>query len=177
MSAEQQEELLFLSNIDQQDFLHFALFDTFHVKKRWKTPVLFACLMTAFAAACFALRQSREQAMLLGGVLLGIGLILPLVWYLWFLSSVKKEARKLGLSKTRIAYSLLLRGDGVTVRRGKEKAEYAWNNTFMARRVKGCIYLYVLPSKAFLLPKCEESDAAWDFICRHLPETKCKDLR
>ena len=177
MSAAQQEELLFLSNIDQKDFLRFALFDTFRVKKRWKTPVLFAVLMTAFAAACFALRQSREQALLLSGVLLGIGLILPLVWYLWFLSSVKKEARMLGLSKTRIAYSLLLREDGVTVRRGKEKAEYAWKNSFMARRVKGCIYLYVLPTRAFLMPKAEESDAAWDFICRHLPEAKCKDLR
>lgn len=177
MSAAQQEELLFLSNIDQNDFLRFALFDTFHVKKRWKTPVLFVCLMTAFAAACFALRQSREQALLLGGVLLGIGLILPLVWYLWFLSSVKKEAGKLGLSKRHIAYSLLLRNDGVTVRREKEKAEYAWKSTFMARRVKGCIYLYVLPTRAFLMPKCEESDAAWDFICHHLPEAKCKDLR
>ena len=51
MSAALQEELLFLSNIDQEDFLRFALFDTFHVKKRWKTPVLFAVLMTAFAAA------------------------------------------------------------------------------------------------------------------------------
>ena len=99
MSAAQQEELLFLSNIDQKDFLRFALFDTFRVKKRWKTPVLFALLMTAFAAACFALRQSREQALLLSGVLLGIGLILPLVWYLWYLSSVKKDARELGLSK------------------------------------------------------------------------------
>ena len=156
MSAAQQEELLFLSNIDQKDFLRFALFDTFRVKKRWKTPVLFALLMTAFAAACFTLRQSREQALLLSGVLLGIGLILPLVWYLWYLSSVKKEARKLGLSKSRIAYSLLLRE---------------------ARRVKGCIYLYVLPTRAFLMPKAEESDAAWDFICRHLPEAKCKDLR
>ena len=38
MSAAQQEELLFLSNIDQKDFLQFALFDTFHVKKRWKPP-------------------------------------------------------------------------------------------------------------------------------------------
>ncbi len=177
MSAVQQEELLFPSNIDQNDFLRFALFDTFRVKKRWKTPVLFACIMSAFALACFSLYESREQASLLGGVLLGIGLILPLVWCLLYLSSVKKEAGKLGLSKTRTAYTLLLRDDGVTVMRENEKAEYAWNSLFMARRVKGCIYLYVLPTRAFLMPDREESDAAWDIICFHLPELKREDLR
>ena len=108
MSAVQQEGLLFPSMIDQKDFLRFALFDTFRIKKRWKTPVLFACIMSASAAVCFALRQSREQASLLGGVLLGIGLILPIVWYLLFLSSIRNEARKLGLSKVKAAYSLLL---------------------------------------------------------------------
>ena len=71
MSAVQQEGLLFPSMIDQKDFLRFALFDTFRIKKRWKTPVLFACIMSASAAVCFALRHSREQASLLGGVLLG----------------------------------------------------------------------------------------------------------
>ena len=173
----QQEELLFPSNIDQKDFLRFALFDTFRVKKRWKPPVLFACLMSVFAAACFALRQGREQALLLGGVLLGVGLVLPVVWYLWFLSSVKKEARKLGLSKAQTAYRLLLRDDGVTIMRENEKAEYAWKNIHMAWRVKGCIYLYVLPTRAFLMPKLDESDEAWENICMHLPESKRKDLR
>ena len=99
--------------------------------------------MSASAAVCFALRQSREQASLLGGVLLGIGLILPIVWYLLFLSSIRNEARKLGLSKVKAAYSLLLCDDGVTVMRENEKAEYAWKDIHMAWRVKGGIYLYV----------------------------------
>ena len=152
MSAVQQEGLLFPSMIDQKDFLRFALFDTFRIKKRWKTPVLF-------------------------GVLLGIGLILPIVWYLLFLSSIRNEARKLGLSKVKAAYSLLLRDDGVTVMRENEKAEYAWKDIHMAWRVKGCIYLYVLPTRAFLMPKLDESDEAWEIICLHLPESKWKDLR
>lgn len=177
MSAVQQEGLLFPSMIDQKDFLRFALFDTFRIKKRWKTPVLFACIMSASAAVCFALRHSREQASLLGGVLLGIGLILPIVWYLLFLSSIRNEARKLGLSKVKAAYSLLLRDDGVTVMRENEKAEYAWKDIHMAWRVKGCIYLYVLPTRAFLMPKLDESDEAWEIICMHLPESKRKDLR
>ena len=177
MSETKQGGLFFPSQIDQDDFLRFALFDTFRVKKRWKTPVLFACIMSAFATICFCFRSSREQAALLGGVLLAIGLILPVIWFLLFLSSVKREAKKLGLSKHKAAYYLFLREEGVTITREKEKVEYAWENLHMAWRVKGCIYLYVLPTRAFLMPERAESDAAWDIICRHLPDLRKTDLR
>lgn len=177
MADLQQGELLFPSMIGEKDFLHFALFDTFRVKKRWKTPVLFACMMSAFALVCFTLLREREQAALLGGVLLGIGLILPTVWFLLYLSSVKREAKKLGLSRSRAAYFLILGDAGVRIEHGNEKAEFAWEGVHMAWRVKGCIYLYVLPTRAFLMPKLDESDEAWEIICRHLPDQKKKDLR
>ena len=177
MSDNHHDELVFPSAIDQEDFLHFALFDTFRVKRRWRSPVFFTCMMSAFSALCFALRNSREQASLLGGILLAIGLILPSAWFLLYLSSVRKQAKALGLSKERTAYSIFFGENGLRIIRGEEAAEYAWKDLHMAWRVKGCIYLYVLPERAFLLPEREESDAAWHIICRSLPEQKRKDLR
>ena len=177
MSDTERGELFFPCMIDQNDFLRFALFDTFRMKKRWRPPVLFACMMSVFALICFTLLKSREQASLLGGVLLGIGLVLPLVWFFLYLASVKKEAKKLGLSKSKAAYCLVLGDTGIRIIHESEKAKYAWGSIHMAWRVKGCIYLYVLPTRAFLMPKLDDSDEAWEIICRHLPDQKCKDLR
>ena len=94
MSGAHKEFLTIPATIDSSDFVSFALFDTFRRKKRWKMPLLFAIIMSAFAIVCFAMRKTRAQATLLGTVLLSIGLVLPLVWFLWFLNSVKKEGGK-----------------------------------------------------------------------------------
>ncbi len=162
---------------DGNTFMRFALFDTFRLKKRWKLPLFFTCLMSFFALLCFGLRDSGNQAALLGFVLLGIGVLLPLVWFLLYLSSVRKEARKLGLSGDKVCYETQLGESGVTVVRGAEHADWPWENLHAAWRVRGCIYLYVLPERAFLLPEDENADLAWDIICGHLPEQKRKDLR
>lgn len=165
------------ATLDEHDFVRFALFDTFRLKKRWKQPVLFAAILCAFSIICFAARKTHAQATLLGTVLLSIGLVLPLVWFLLFLSSVKKEAKKRGLSKTRAQYFTLLGREKVKVIRDKEEAEFPWKDLAMAYRVKGCIYLYVNSRRAYLLPECDDSDAAWDIILARLSKEKVRDLR
>ncbi len=94
-----------------------------------------------------------------------------------FLSSVRAEAKKHGLSKTKAQYFTLLSRDSFKVIRDKDEAAFSWADLYMAYRVKGCIYLYVNADRAYLLPDCEDSDAAWDLICSRLPEEKKKDLR
>lgn len=165
------------AKLDADDFLRFAIFDTFRLKKRWKAPLAFALIMSAFAAACFALRGRREQAALLGTVLLCIGLILPLVWLLFYPFSVRREARGRGLSKSVSQYETRLDASGITVTRGKETASFRWADLHMAWRVPGCIYLYAAPNRAFLLPEDENADHAWELVCAHLPAQKRQDLR
>lgn len=165
------------ANLDRHDFVQFALFNTFRLKKRWKSPLIFFCIMAAFAAVCFAVRKTHDQAVLLGTVLLSVGLVLPAAWFLMFLSSVRAEAKKHGLSKTKAQYFTLLSRDSFKVIRDKDEAAFSWADLYMAYRVKGCIYLYANADRAYLLPDCEDSDAAWDLICSRLPEEKKKDLR
>ena len=165
------------ATLDSRDFMQFAMFNTFRLKKRWKSPVLFAVLMTVFAVICFAAAKTHPQGSLLGGILLSIGLVLPVVWFLLFLSSVKAETKKHGLSKTKAQYFTLLRQDSVKVVRGTEEAVFPWKDLFMAYRVKGCIYLYINPDRAYLLPDCDDSNLAWELICSSLSKEKQKDLR
>ena len=77
MAESKNNSLTMTANIDGNTFIRFALFDTFRLKKRWKSPVTFAAIMTGFAVICFAVRKTHDQAPLLGTVLLAAGLVLP----------------------------------------------------------------------------------------------------
>lgn len=161
--------------IDRKTFTRFAAYDTLVRKKGWRNPALFALIMTAFAAVCFLGRETRAQASLLGGVLLGVGLLLPLVWFGMFFSSVRRQAKRFGLSADKSQYTVTLGDEKITVTKGKEKADFSWQDVYLARRVRGCVYLYVSAARAFLLPDCPETDRAWEIIAKNLAPGKIQD--
>ena len=147
--------------IDRKTFNRFAVYESLVRKKGWRNPVLFALIMSAFAAVCFLARKTHAQAMLLGSVLLGVGLILPIVWFGMFFSSG-------------IRYGVLSE-EKIHVSKGKETADFSWQDAYLARRVKDCIYLYVSPTRAFLLPDGAESAQAWAIITAALDPKKVQD--
>ena len=164
--------LTLAGNIDREVFLRFAAFDTFVRKKAWRNPALFAAILTGFALVCFAGRKTHAQAVLVGSVLLGVGLLLPLVWLGMFYASVSAQARRSGLSAAKAQYYVTLFPERIHVRKGNEEADYPWDEVYRAYRVRGCLYLYVSASRAFLLPECESSDRAWEIIAASLPPEK-----
>jgi len=169
------QTLIVPAQIDARIFCRFALFDAFCRQRRWRTPALFAVLMLAFALACFAFRDSRGGAVLLGVVLLLVGLGLPAAYVVSFLLSVRKQSRHMGLDGTRTAYTLHLRDEGIQVVSGKETAEFQWEQLFRAYRVPGCIYLYVSQQRAFLLPEAGQGDSVWALLMKKLPAEKLED--
>ena len=162
-------------NIDRETFTRFALFDAFTRKKAWRNPLLFALILSAFAVVCLIGRKGREEAVLLASVLFGVGILLPVVWFGMFLSSVRRQSKASGLSRDRAQYYVTLLPDCVHVEKGKESARFPWRDIFMAYRARDCIYLYVNASRAFLLPACEKTDRAWEIITEHLPEEKRRE--
>jgi len=167
--------LTMLGNIDKRTFSAFAVYDSLVRKRAWRSPLIFALIMSGFALVCFLARKTHEQAVLLGGVLLGVGLILPVVWFGMFFASVKRQAKRSGLSPDKPQYFVTLTPEKIHVEKGKEQADFAWKDAHMARRVKGCIYLYVSPARAFLLPDCKDSDRAWEIISTMLGDVKVTD--
>jgi hypothetical protein len=131
--------------------------------------------MSAFAAVCFLGRKTHAQATLLGGVLLGVGLVLPIVWFGMFFASVRRQAKRSGLSPDTVQYTVTLSDAKIHVSKSKEAADFQWQNVHLARREKGCIYLYVSPARAFLLPDCEETDRAWQLITAKLDPAKIEN--
>lgn len=158
-------------NLDAKTFRTFALFDTLIRQKRRRVLVLFAAIMLGFAAVCFAMRGRAEQALLLGGVLAGVGVVLPLGYLLHFYLSVRDQIKKFGLKEPKPVYSLTFSGDQVTVTNGKDKTSFAWGSLYRAYRRKDCIYLYAAVNKAFLLPAAQidgGDDALWSMLERHM---------
>ena len=158
--------------IDRETFTRFAVYDALVRRKGWRNPALFALLMSGFAILCFLGRGKHAQAVLLGGVLLGIGLLLPAVWFGMFFSSVRRQAARSGLSPDKAQYFVTLSDEKIFVSKGKETADFQWQDAVLARRVRGCIYLYVSPTRAFLLTDSEKTGQAWNIITAMLDPGK-----
>lgn len=138
--------------VDAGIFLKFALFDTFVRQKRWRLPAAFLIIMSGFGIVCFAMQGVREQAWLLGTVLLLLGWGLPAFYVLHFLYSVKQQIKRMGLTQPQSVYTLKLSDDGVMVSNKKDKINFRWDKLYAVYDRKDCVYIYAAPNKAYILP-------------------------
>jgi len=157
------------SRIDATVFTRFALYDLFVMKKRWKRPVVFLLIMLCLAAVCQLLKDRAEGSSLLSLVLLSVGLVVPVVYVLMYIVSSREQAEKMHLSRATVRYRIIFSGNGIQVQNGKEQAEFLWKQIFCAIQRKDCIYLYITPQNAYLLPWSEEAEEAWDLISAKIP--------
>lgn len=168
----------FPARITPEIFQEFAWFDMLRQQRRYRAPLIFFLIMAGFSAICFLVVGRLNGALLIGCVLLGVGLILPLGWLLSFFLSVRAESKRLKLAKAPVAYTLHLTDGGLSVSNEKEKADFKWEQLYRACRLRRCICLYAAPRKAFLLPtgELEDRDALWEEICTRLPKGKTRDF-
>lgn len=157
--------------IDANLFRHFAMFDAFIRRRRWQPPALFAGIFLFFALMAYLLRYRAPQATMLAAVLLGVGIVLPAVYVLSYLFSVRAQIRKLKLDRPRTAYTITLDANGVEVSAGKSIQHYDWPNLYAAYRRPECTYLYVSHGQAYLLPHAQlsdEPDALWQLLTQKM---------
>jgi len=165
-------------SLDEKTFRRFARFDMFSLRKKWIRPAVFALILIVFAFAALLVR--KEQSGMIAAVLLVVGLGLPIVYIGTFISQVNMQAMKARLKPARRVYTVTLRETGIRVENNQKKEdplEMDWSSVQQAFRKKGCIYLYVTPAKAFLLPDGQAGvpdPEVWQFLTAHLGADKCK---
>ena len=164
-------ELTVQSKITPEIFREFAYFDIFSHQKRWRGPVVFAFILTLAAAIVLSRADSTRGAGLLGGVLLTVGLGLPLVYFVNFFISVGKRARM--FTGTVVAYTVALGEEGVLVTKNGQNALYPWDKVFRVYRLEESVALYVDPAHAFLLTG--RLDSIWRRVAARLPQEKCRE--
>lgn len=165
--------------MDAPTFRRFAVFDTLRLRKRWQRPALFCAILMVFAVICFIVQ--KEQSVLIGCVLALVGLGFPLVYFGTFFSQVGAQIEAQKLDKPRAVYTLRFDSEGVHItndRKAEPRVDLLWENAYAAFRVKGCIYLYATPAKAFLLPDGQADatpDELWMLLGKHM--RRCMDRR
>ena len=163
--------------LDEKTFKRFARFDMFTLRKRWVRPVIFSAILIAFAVV--ALLTKKAQSGMIAAVLLAVGIGLPVVYFGSFFSQVNMQALQQKLKPPRNVYTVTLREEGIRVennQRQEDVLEMEWTAVQKAFRRKGCIYLYVTPTKAFLLPEGQADapdEEVWDYLTAHMGSEKC----
>lgn len=161
----------------EEIFLRFTTFDVLRRRKMWRAPVIFAAILSACAAVCFAMRHVRG-AVFLGVVLLAVGLGMPLVYFVSFYFSLRKQVRLRNLKRPQNVYSLELTREkkGIHVSNQREKVDYEWKRVYHAYRDALSTYLYLSPAQAFILPHTclgdREPEELWALLKEMLPAEK-----
>ncbi|MCR4818423.1 MAG: YcxB family protein [Fretibacterium sp.] len=147
--------------LDGRTFRRFALFDVFKREGRWRRPALFTCFMLALSCVCL-----MGGSVLLASVFCIIGLGLPGVWIGTFLVQVTSQARR--LDATHAAYTVTLKEDGI-LGPGLENP-LPWDQVHAVYCVKDCVYLYVTPLRAILIPSGADGfDEVGQFLAQKMP--------
>ena len=163
--------------LDEKAFKRFARFDMFTLRKKWIRPVVFSAILIVFAFAALLIR--KEQSGMIAAVLLAVGIGLPVVYIGSFLSQVNMQSLQRKLKPARKVYTVMLQETGILVQndqRREDPLEMDWASIQKAFRRKGCIYLYVTPAKAFLLPDGQADvpdEEVWHYLEEHLGAEKC----
>ena len=166
--------------LDKDTFRRFATFDTFRRQHRWRLPVWFFIIMASFSVYLF-LQTDKPQSGLIGGVMLAVGLSLPVIYFTTFYHQLRENTIKHCLPRQ--VYTLTLSDQELHIRSAINDGEdltLPWDKLHMAYRVKGAVYLYVMPTRAFLLPDGQadvSDDALWAFLEQKMPDGKCRTLR
>ena len=159
-------------------FKRFARFDTYSLRRRWRSPAIFAAILTAFAFVAFLMEGRAQDAALIGRLLLIIGLGLPAVYFLHYEVQLSTQVRRLGIRKPRPAYFVSISESGVRVVNNMAREEpllLSFDQIHAAYRRADAVYLYHTENRAFILPAKDASvslASLWDLLAAHLPKEK-----
>ena len=163
--------------IDDMIFNKFSMFESFHRRRAYLSPLIFATIMSVSAIICLIM---GGMGLILGATLLFVGLGLPAFRISKIFRAIYAQTKLLDLKNPKTVYSLHFTDapDGIEVTNhgdGDEPLRYEWKSIHGVYRVRGCIYLYVLPEKAYLLPDgqaVEGTDALLLMLTEMLPPEK-----
>ncbi len=163
--------------LDARAFRRFCAFDTFRRQRRWYFPVMAAMvLVTISAAGLFGVVPLSESA---SGVLMGLGLAIPMLIFGLYLIQIETQVARQHLKESPLVYTLCLFAEGVRVVNGQKReapVELGWDRFWGAFRRADCIYLYVNPQRAFILPDGQASTTpaeVWRYLQKYLGPQKC----
>lgn len=162
--------------LSESHYRNFLIFNILKRLKLYKSPVIFASILTTSAIISFIMHRV-QGAVFLGSVLLLVGLGVPAVYFISFFSSLRKQVKQQNLNPPRLVYTLQLEKGSETfeITNDKEKAVYRWKDVFHAYYEKDAIYLFITEERAFLLPftVLEDCNEVFNLIEAKITTQRC----
>ena len=174
------QEITIHVRLDPKGFRAFCRFDTFRRQRRWYAPVLAGLLFITLSTLVMFLKPELTGSV--AGLLMGLGLAVPMVCFGLYLIQIAVQISRLGLKDSPTIYTLRFRGDAICVTAGRPTVSTVtlqWEQMWAAFQRNGYIYLYANPQRAFILPDGQANaspDELWDLIVRHMGDGKCRSL-
>ncbi len=159
--------------INAEALREYAVYDTLVRRKRWISPAIFAAILSAFAAVCFAASKTRSGGILLGTVLLVIGLGLPVIYIGSYLQSVRRQLKKMADTGSKVMFTIRLAPQGITMTRGEQEQTWSWKTVRLVHRLRRSIAVYPEENQAFLIGGDSINlSAVWNTLVDRLPTNK-----
>ena len=175
------QEITVPVRLDEPTFRRYCHFDTMLLHRRWLKPVFIGMVLITLGLA--ALLSGRPDYQSLAGVLVGLGIALPLGFVGLYFLQLRGQVAERKLKEAPAVYTVRLRTDDVEITNAQhEEAPIAipWPHLAAAYRMPGCVYLYVNAEHAFLLPDGQANvsqDRVWACLKDHLGDARCFDRR
>ena len=171
------KEIVIPVRLDEGTYRAFCRFDTMVLRRRWFRPVLAGMLMLTLAMAGLLSDQPGLDSA--AGVLAGLGLATPAMFFGLYSLQVRGQVAERGLKDAPRVYTVTLREDDVMIENDQKReppVTLLWSALAAAYRVRGCIYLYVNRDHAFLLPSGQanaSTEETWALLVTHLGVHRC----
>ena len=165
--------------LSARQFRAYCAFDTFRIRRRHLPALIITAILLTLGVADLLFVKGSSGTV--AGLLIGLGLAVPMVVFGLYIIQIETQVSRQGLSSSPEVYSLRMNPDGVTVsglHRSAGSTTLTWYQLWAAYRVRGAIYLYASETRAFILPESQASvsdDQLWAFLCTHLGSGKCFD--
>ena len=156
--------------MDAEIFRDFAFFNSFLFQRRWISLILFPLVMAGFAVL-----NLLTGSPFLFRLFLIIALVAPFFYLVYFRISLRNQIKVNNLDQPRLVYTIDFRGSCIELSNQKEKQSLEWNSVHKIYRFKDCFYLYITPSRAFILPRRDLQTGStgnkfWMYVQSEAPE-------
>ena len=173
------EQITIPVRLDAETYRRFCFFDDFRRQRRWYLPVMVSMSLIAVSMVLlFGVRSGHEG---LAGLLMGLGLAIPMVVFGLYCIQILARTAEQDLKNKPLIYTVTLERAGVRVVNGRKPeppVELPWTASMSAFRRRGAVYLYVNAGRALILPDGQADaadDEVWSFLQKHAGA--CLDMR
>ena len=164
-------------SLTARQFRSYCAFDTFRVRRRHMPILIISAIL--FTLGFADLLFSKGSSGTVAGLLIGLGIAVPMVVFGLYVIQIESQVSRQGLSSAQEMYALHLGHADVQIsglHRSAGSVRIPWYEFWAAYRAKGAVYLYASEQRAFILPDGQASvsdDQLWDYLCSHMGTQRC----